>query len=127
MSRPKGGSNRRWSKDEKLRIVRRYFDEKIGRVPLAREEGIADGMLYTWIKNYIDKGEDGLENKKKPGNSFSALHTSKSLSELERLRLIVVKQEIEIERLKKGYLVKGDGSNKVFVTTSDANTKSSTD
>jgi len=124
MGRPKGGKNRTWSKDAKIRIVRRYFDEGIGRIPLAKEEGISSGMLSNWIYKYLDEGEDGLENKKKTGNQFAALYTSKSLSEVDRLRLIVAKQEIEIERLKKGYLVKGAGANKEFVTTKDASTKS---
>lgn len=124
MGRPKGSKGRTWLKDEKLRIVRRYFDENLGRPALAKEEGISSGMLYNWITKYLNEGEDGLENKKKTGNHYAALHTSKSLSELERLRLLVEKQEIEIERLKKGYTVKGDGINKEFVTSKDANTKS---
>jgi transposase len=123
MGRPNGGKNRSWTKEEKLRIVRRYFDENIGRPRLAKEEGISSGMLYNWITKFLNEGEDGLENMKKVGNSFAALHTSKSLSELERLRLTVEKQEIEIERLKKGYVVKGDGANKEFVTTKEMNMK----
>lgn len=123
MSRLKGGKNKSWSKDEKLRIVRRYLDEKIGRSKLAKEEGIASGMLYTWITKFINKGEDGLENMNREGNPFAALHTSKSLSEVERLRLVVEKQTIEIERLKKGYVVRGDGANKEFVTIKEMNMK----
>ena len=46
-------------------------------------------------------GAAGLEPKKWPGNKFAALHRSKDLSELERLRLLVAKQEVEIARLKK--------------------------
>ena len=45
--------------------------------------------------------------------------------ELERLRLMVAKLEIENERLKKGYWVEGVGANKVFVTEPDKSTKSS--
>ena len=60
---------------------------------------------------------------KKTGNPFAALHTSKSMSEVERLKLLVAKQEIEINRLKKGYIVKGVGVNKEFVITNDASSK----
>ena len=74
---------------------------------------------------YIAEGESAFIPKGHPGNPFAALHTSKSLSELERLRLIVAKLEIENERLKKGYWVEGVGANKVFVTESDKSTKSS--
>lgn len=123
MGRPKGGKNRVWTQEEKLRIVGRYISGEIGRHALAQEENIAYGMLSNWIKKYQIEGEKGLINKKKTGNVFSALHTSKSLSEVEHLRLLVAKQEIEIERLKKGYTVKGVGANKEFVTTSDVSLK----
>lgn len=39
-----------------------------------------------------------MEPKKRPGNQFTALHRSKNLYELEHLRLVVAKQEIEIAR-----------------------------
>ena len=44
-------------------------------------------------------------------------------TEIERLRLIIAKQEIEIERLKKEYFVKGDGAKKEFVITKDVSLK----
>ena len=123
MSRCKGGKNKSWTKDEKLRIVNRYLTEGIGRDKIAAEEGIASGMLWHWIRKYQNGGPDALENKRKTGNMFAALHTSKTLSEVERLRLTVLKQEIEIERLKKGYIVKGVGAEKEYVSTNDVNTK----
>lgn len=123
MSRQKGEKNKAWTQDEKLRIVRRYFEEGIGYRLLAREEGISCGMLSTWVKKYREEGADGLINKKKTGNHFAALHTSHSLTEVERLRLTIAKQEVEIERLKKGYFVKGVGANKAFVTINDVNLK----
>ncbi len=123
MTRPKGGKNKHWTQEEKLRIVRRYYEEGIGHVLLAREEGIATGMLSTWIRKYQEEGPKGLINKKKTGNPFAALHTSTSMNETEMLRLLVAKQEIEIERLKKGYIVKGVGANKEFVTTNNVSLK----
>ena len=123
MGRPKGGKNKSWSKEEKLRIVRRYFDERIGQETLAKEESISKGQLYNWIKKYAEGGPEAMENRKKPGNPFAAIHTSKSLTEEQRLRLIVEKQKIEIERLKKGYIVKGVGASKEYVTLRDLNMK----
>ncbi|UPU39995.1 ArsR family transcriptional regulator [Erysipelothrix sp. Poltava] len=69
-------------------------------------------------------GKEGLKKKKKEtGNHFSALHTTKSLTEIERLQLEILKRDIEIARLKKGYQVKGVGVNKAFVTLKDKNSK----
>lgn len=124
--RPRGGKNRKWSKEEKLHIVQNYLNGEVGGNKLAKEAGISKGMFWNWVDAYRRFGEKGLEpvEHKTSGNHFAALHTSKSLSEEERLRLIVAKQEIEIERLKKGYLVRGDGANKEFVTTKDVSSKS---
>ena len=123
MGRPKGGKNRNWSKEEKLRVVLRNLDDKIGQRTIAREENISRGQVHSWIQKYLEGGPDALENRKKPGNPFAALSTSKSLTEEQRLKLIVEKQKIEFERLKKGYVVKGVGASKEFVTLRDLNTK----
>lgn len=123
MSENKHRPYRKWTKEEKLRIVNRYFNEGLGRDRIALEENISSGMLWNWIHKYQEGGEDALENKPKTGNRYAALHTSKNLSEIEQLRLTVLKQQIEIERLKKGYLVKGVGAKREYVTTRDVNMK----
>ena len=123
MGRPKGGKNKSWAKEEKIRIVKRYLDEGIGSIRLSKEEHLDAGTIRKWVRRYLNEGPDSLANKKKPGNHFAALHTSKSLTQEERLHLIIAKQEIEIERLKKGYFVKGDGAQKEFVITKDVSLK----
>lgn len=79
--------------------------------------------LRQWISRYLKCGEKALENKKKTGNKYAALNTSKCLTSEERQRLIIAKQKIEIERLKKGYMVKGVGANKEFVTLKEMSMK----
>lgn len=71
-------------------------------------------MIRKWVKNYVEQGEDVLENKRKPGNPMSSLMNRKNLTNIEKLELENMKLRIENERLKKGYLVKGDGSIVVF-------------
>ena len=115
--------NRRWTKEDRIRVVKRYLDEHIGTGTLVKIENVPRGTLRKWITKYLKSGEEALESKKKVGNRFSALHTSKSLTLEERQRLIIEKQQIEIERLKKGYIVKGVGAGKEYVTLRDANTK----
>jgi len=123
MARPKGGKNKNWTQEEKLRIVKRYFDEGVGQRTIAKQEGISRGMIYQWINKYRDGGPEALIPSKRTGNPFAALYNSKSMSEVDRLKLLVAKQEIEINRLKKGYIVKGVGVNKEFVITNDASSK----
>ena len=90
---------------------------------IEREYGVSNGLVSTWVKKYLEEGEEALEPHN--GNPYAALHTSRSLSEVERLRLIVAKQEVEIARLKKGYWVEGVGASKEYVTGSDKTTRSS--
>ena len=65
-----------------------------------------------------------MKAKKKTGNPFAALHTSKSLTKEERLELENLKLRIENERLKKGYQVKGVGAKKEYVSILEKNMKS---
>ena len=119
----KGIPHRKWSKEEKMKIVRLHLDEHISINQLEKEHGIQHSLISAWLKKYLEEGEDALEPHN--GNPYAALHTSKSLSEVERLQLIVAKQEVEIARLKKGYWVEGVGANKEYVTGSGKTTKSS--
>ena len=119
----KGQKKRIWTPAQKLEIVNKHLEEHISVCTLEKEYGAEHGMICRWVKEYLSGGEAGLEPKKRPGNRFAALHRSKNLSELERLRLLVAKQEIEIARLKKGYWVEGAGVNKEYVTGQDVNMK----
>ena len=118
-----GQTKRTWTKKEKLEIVHKHLDEHISVKKLGKEYGINHGMVSRWTKEYLEGGEAAFDPKSRPGNRFAALHRSKNLSELERLRLLVAKQEIEIARLKKGYWVEGVGANREYVTGQDVNTK----
>ncbi len=86
------------------------------------EYNLSTSLYEKWLIRYLSEGEIGLKPRKR-GNPFAALHISKHLSEVERLKLELMKKEIEIERLKKGYQVKGVGSHKEYVTISGKSIK----
>ena len=65
-------------------------------------------------KKYKEFGYEGLINKRKPGNPLSKYSNKKNLTDTEKLELEIMKLRIENERLKKGFLMKGDGSIVVF-------------
>ena len=119
----KGQTKRVWTPEQKSEIVHRHLDDHISVRTLEREYTADRSMICRWVKEYIAEGEAAFIPKGHPGNHFAALHISKNLSELERLRLMVAKLEIENERLKKGYWAEGVGANKVFVTGRDKNMK----
>lgn len=119
----KGQRKRVWTQEQKAEIVHKHLDEHVSVRRLEKEYDADRSMICKWVKKYIAEGESSFIPKKRPGNPFSALHTSKKLSEVERLRLMVAKLEIENERLKKGYLVKGAGAAKEYVTGRDKSLK----
>jgi transposase len=119
----KGQKFRKWSFEEKLRIVKRHTEEHVSIRELEKQEGANNALISAWIQRYAIEGENGLRPKPRKGNPYSALHTSKSLTELEELRLRVVKQDIEIARLKKGYWVEGEGADRIVITSGGVATK----
>ena len=121
----KGQKKRVWTPEQKAKIVHKHLDEHASVRTLEKEYAADRSMICRWVKEYIAEGEQAFIPKGHPGNPFAALHTSKKLSELDRLRLTVAKLEIENARLKKGYWVEGAGANKVYVTGSETITKSS--
>ena len=123
MGSKKGVPHRKWSKEDKLRIVKLHLEGHQSLNQIEKEQGVDHSLVSAWVKKYLEEGEEALASHK--GNPYAALHTSKSLSEVERLRLMVAKLEVENARLKKGYWVEGAGANKEYVTGSGKTTKSS--
>lgn len=119
----KGQMKRVWTAEQKSEIVHKHLDEHVSVRMLEKEYTADRSMICRWVKEYIAEGESAFIPKGHPGNPFAALHVSKKLSELERLRLMVAKLEIENERLKKGYMVKGVGAAKEFVTGGEKSSK----
>ena len=124
MASKKGIPHRRYSCEEKLRVVMEVLQNHKSSRQVSRQEGIESGTIRRWVRQYNKDGLDALKDKHHDkGNRFSALHTAKNLSKTERLELTIEKLRVEIERLKKGYIVKGVGADKEFVTLKDLNSK----
>lgn len=121
----KGQNKRIWTPEQKAEIVYKHLNDHISVRTLEKEYRADRSMICKWVKKYIAEGESSFVHKGHSGNPFAALHVSKNLSEIERLRLMVAKLEVENERLKKGYLVKGVGAAREFVTGKEKSLKSS--
>ena len=107
MGRPKGGKNKSYSKEEKLRLVKRII---AGEMParISQETGIYHALLSAWVKKYMEGGEDALENKRSPGNPLAKYLNRKELSPMEQLeyenallKRELLRKNIEIIKLKK--------------------------
>ena len=125
MGRPKGISTprRNWSKEEKLKAVKRVLDNHETAEDVRKELNINSGLLHSWIQKYLKDGEKGLENKIKPGNPLAKYQSKKNLTDIEKLQYENMKLRIENERLKKGYMVEGDGQVVIFNGSKNKNLK----
>lgn len=103
MGRPKGGKNREWSKEEKLKYVFMVLNGEKSATEISKSEGIRNGMISIWIKRYNEGGINALQNKYKPGNPLVKYSRRKELSNIEQLEYENMLLRIENERLKKGY------------------------
>ena len=126
IGRPRGTKNIMRSPEEKEQLILTWQKTNLPMDTFAKSHGIAKSPFKVWVLKYEKEGIDGLISKAGKcgsGNPYAALHTKKELTELERLRLELAKKEVECERLKKGYSVKGVGRRKEYVTISKKNSK----
>ncbi|MBR2710988.1 MAG: transposase [Bacilli bacterium] len=110
MGRHKGGRNKTYTKEEKLKYVKMMIDEGYSSLRIEKEFGISHSLTDVWRRKYLRFGEDSLENQKKPGNPLCKYQNKKNLTKEEQLEYENMKLRIENELLKKGYLMKGDGT-----------------
>ena len=115
MGRPKGGTNKSHSKDEKLALVKRNLSGET-LTSIERDTGVNSSLIYQWTRQYLEGGEDALVNKRKPGNPLAKYTNKKELTPTEQLEYKIallerelLKKDGEIVRLKKSIeLERGD-------------------
>ena len=117
MGRPSGTKNIMRTPEEKEKIVKRYLKGE-SAISLTKEFDLSDKQIYRWIEKYKQFGIDGFKSNtgKHPSQG---LHLRKPKNKIEELELEILKKDIEIARLKKGYIVKGVGAEKEYITTLD--------
>lgn len=111
--------------EEKEEIVKRYLNGE-SAIKIAKDLDIRRERIYIWTKKYNDNGLGGLKSntgKTTKHHKNMGLYLRKPKSREEQLEIELMKKDIEIARLKKGYQVKGVGVEKEFVTTFDKNIK----
>ena len=121
-----GVKNNMLSFEEKIYLIQEWKNTNMSAKSFAISKGVPFQSFGRWVYKLEHEGEDSLISKTGKcgsGNPYSALHTKKELTEVERLRLELAKKEVECERLKKGYSVKGVGQRKEYVTINKKNSK----
>ena len=115
--------NKMRSPEEKEKILKEYLNGT-GISVIVKKYQVRDFLIYRWLKKYNEKGIEGLESKTGTlKGGYKGIGKRKPKNKIEELELEIMKKDIEIARLKKGYNVKGVGQKKEFVTTFNKNTK----
>jgi transposase-like protein len=80
-------TQRAYTFETKLEIVRRFLAGEATAIELAREYGLSSRkLLQKWVRIFHDEGEDGLRPKPKGRPPMPPESSSKSASEFEQLR-----------------------------------------
>ncbi len=106
----KGQKHKHWTAEEKFKIIEPIINLEKSSAKVTKETGINNGLITSWVHKYKEQGMDGLINKKKPGNPLSKYSNKKFLTKEEKLEYENMKLRIENEMLKKGFLMKEDGT-----------------
>lgn len=120
----------KYTKPERLEIGRRVYNGELTKYQAAEEYGINDNTVRSYMRMYRDI--NGLATKGSQKTAGNAVIAQKpcvpeyaEYADMTKEELIreLVKARITEARLKKGYEVKGDGADKVFMPIDSKNMK----
>ncbi len=101
-------TRRKYTPEEKIRIVLEGFRREVTVSDLGRREGIKPGAYYAWTKDFMEAGKERLTR--------DAVRdaTRQEIEHLQReshdLKLLVADLALQVERLKKTTIPALDGS-----------------
>ena len=99
-------TRRRFSSEEKIRIVLAGLRGEDSIAELCRQEGIAQSQYYSWSKEFMEAGK-----KRLAGDTAREANTDevKGLrKEARDLKEVVAEQALELRLLKKSMIADGD-------------------
>ena len=128
MGRPSGTKNNMKTQEEKEQLIKEWESSDLKIVDFIKAKNISKSAFKAWRRKYSKYGFDGLKSNTgkvvNPDKSnHKGIHNRKAKTHEEELEIQIIKLQIENERLKKGYTVKGDGARKEYVSTLEKNTK----
>jgi len=98
---------RRWSTQEKMRIVEESFHPGLSVSYVARKNGVAPSLLYRWRKLMSEGGMVAVKSDDSVISAAEARDMKKRIRELERLlgrktmEVEILKDALEVAREKK--------------------------
>ena len=99
MQQVRVASRRKYTLEEKVRIVLEGFRREVAVKDLCRREGIKPGAFYAWTKDFMEAGKERLKR------DTVRDATRQEIDELKRestdLKQLVADLALEVYRLKK--------------------------
>ena len=92
-------TRRRYSAEEKIRIVLEGFRREVTVNDLCRREGIKPHSYYAWTKEFMEAGKERLTRETVRDATRQEIHQLRR--ENEELRQLVADLSLEVYRLKK--------------------------
>lgn len=92
-------TRKRFSTDEKIRIVLEGFRKEIPVSELCRRENVASCLYYSWLKDFMEAGKAQLKGDSLRGANRSEVKELQE--ENSRLKELLGEQALEIQLLKK--------------------------
>ena len=101
-------TRRKYTPEEKIRIVLEGFRREVTVSDLCRREGIKPGAYYAWTKDFMEAGKERLTR------DTVRDATRQEIEQLQReshdLKLLMADLALQVERLKKTTIPPLDGS-----------------
>ena len=92
-------ARRKFSAEEKIRIVLEGVRGQISVTELCRREGIASTLYYRWSKDFLESGKNGLiRDTRRDATSEEVKHLKE---ENEHLKRALAESMLDVQRLKK--------------------------
>ena len=95
----RAASRRKYTPEEKIRIVLEGFRREVAVNELCRREGIKPGAYYSWTKEFMEAGKERL--KRDTVRDATRQEINELKSESADLKQLVADLSLEVYRLKK--------------------------
>ena len=92
-------TRKRFSSEEKIRIVLEGFKQEIPVSELCRKENISSALYYSWLKDFMEAGKERL--KKDYQRDATKSEVKSLLKENSHLKELLGEQALEIQVFKK--------------------------
>jgi transposase len=99
MRQVRAASRKKYSPEEKIRIVLEGFRREVAVSDLCRREGIRPGTFYAWTKEFLEAGKERLTRDTIRDATRQEIESLKR--ENHDLKELVADLSLEVHRLKK--------------------------